>query len=150
MHGPSFVAPSRAAVGGVEQETGDVPRKAAMTMSASVVNLADVERFETHSVSPFRAPLGVREIGRVALDDVAPGEIIDGIVGRSAALRTVLEDVEMVAPTDAAVLILGETGAGKEMIAPAVHTHSGRRAPPYVKSNLAAIPTGLLETHLLC
>src|SRR5215470_3500654 len=119
-----------------------------MTMSATVVNLADVERFESHGVSPFRAPLGVREIGRVALDDVAPDEIIDGIVGRSKALRAVLEEVEMVAPTDAAVLILGETGAGKEMIARAVHNHSGRRAHPYVKCNLAAIPTGLLESEL--
>src|SRR5262245_35549035 len=115
---------------------------------ANVVNLADVERFETHGVSPFRAPLGVREIGRVALDDLAPDQIIEGIVGRSKVRRAVLDEVEMVAPTDAAVLILGETGAGKEMIARAVHNHSGRRAHPYVKCNLAAIPTGLLESEL--
>ena len=119
-----------------------------MSMSANVVKLADVERLESHGVSPFHVPLGVREIGRVALDDIASDEMVDGIVGHSAALRTVLEDVEMVAPTDAAVLILGETGAGKEMIARAVHTRSGRRAHPYVKCNLAAIPTGLLESEL--
>ena len=59
------------------------------------------------------------------------------------ALKSVLEEIEMVAPTDAAVLICGETGTGKELIARAVHNQSSRRAQPYVKCNLAAIPTGL-------
>ena len=49
-----------------------------MSMSANVVNLADVERLESHGVSPFHVPLGVREIGRVALDDIASDEIVDG------------------------------------------------------------------------
>jgi formate hydrogenlyase transcriptional activator len=72
----------------------------------------------------------------------------DGMVGRSAALRKVLAELEMVAPTDAAVLICGETGTGKEMIARAVHNLSGRRPQPFVKVNCAAIPTGLLESEL--
>jgi formate hydrogenlyase transcriptional activator len=72
----------------------------------------------------------------------------DGIVGRSAALRNVLDQLAMVAPTDSTVLISGETGTGKELIARAVHNRSARRAQPFVKCNCAAIPTGLLESEL--
>ena len=71
-----------------------------------------------------------------------------GIVGRSAALRHVLADLELVAPTDSTVLICGETGTGKELVARAVHNLSARRAQPYVTCNCAALPTGLLESEL--
>jgi formate hydrogenlyase transcriptional activator len=70
------------------------------------------------------------------------------IVGRSAALRRVLRQVEVVAPTDSGVLIQGETGTGKELIAQAVHNRSGRRDRPFIKVNCAAIPSGLLESEL--
>jgi formate hydrogenlyase transcriptional activator len=70
------------------------------------------------------------------------------IVGTSEALRRVLEQVETVAPTDSTVLIYGETGTGKELIARAVHNLSARRANGFVKLNCAAIPTGLLESEL--
>ena len=100
-------------------------------------------------VSPVRRSYGGAESGAVLLgDQLSEDTIHDGIVGRSAALRTVLAEVEMVAPTDSTVLICGETGAGKELIARAVHTRSGRRANPFVKCNCAAIPTGLLESEL--
>jgi formate hydrogenlyase transcriptional activator len=70
------------------------------------------------------------------------------IVGRSAALRRALRQVEVVAPTDSGVLILGETGTGKELIAQAIHNRSGRRDRPFIKVNCAAIPSGLLESEL--
>jgi formate hydrogenlyase transcriptional activator len=70
------------------------------------------------------------------------------IVGKSASLRRVLKQVETVSPTDSTVLIYGDTGTGKELIARAIHDLSPRRSKPFVKLNCAAIPTGLLESEL--
>ena len=70
------------------------------------------------------------------------------IVGKSNSLRRVLDDIAMVAPADSTVLIHGETGTGKELIARAVHDLSARKANTFVRLNCAAIPTGLLESEL--
>jgi len=76
------------------------------------------------------------------------GSGLPGIVGHSAVLRGALAMVRIVAPTDATVLINGETGTGKELIAQAIHNCSKRSNGPFVKVNCAAIPAGLLESEL--
>jgi len=81
-------------------------------------------------------------------DESAGQPVFKDIVGRSAPLQRVLRDVEVVAPTDSGVLIQGETGTGKELIAQAIHDRSPRRDRPFVKVNCAAIPSGLLESEL--
>src|SRR5277367_1652430 len=70
------------------------------------------------------------------------------LIGQSAAFRAVLEQVDQVAPADCAVLIQGETGTGKELIAQAIHDRSRRASGPFIKLNCAAIPAGLLESEL--
>ncbi len=70
------------------------------------------------------------------------------IVGRTPALAAVLENVRRVAPTDASVLITGQTGTGKELIARAIHSISKRRDQPLIKLNCAALPSGLVESEL--
>jgi len=72
----------------------------------------------------------------------------EGIIGRSRAIRNVLEQVRIVAPTDATVLLHGETGTGKELVAHAIHTLSSRSRRNFVRMNCAAIPSGLLESEL--
>ena len=86
---------------------------------------------------------------KLYLEDEIRGEIdFEGIVGQSSALRHVLKLVETVAPSDSTVLLLGETGTGKELIARAIHDRSHRKERTLVKLNCAAIPTGLLESEL--
>ena len=81
-------------------------------------------------------------------DEIRTEYNFEEIIGESAVLKRILKQVETVAPTDSAVLIQGETGTGKELIARAIHNLSKRRERTFVKINCAAIPTGLLESEL--
>ncbi len=105
-------------------------------------------------LSPFRWITFVqdlRERDRVENLDQEPGageHNFEEIVGASTAMKRVMSQVEVVAPTDATVLILGETGTGKELIARAIHRMSRRGIFPFISLNCAAIPTGLLESEL--
>lgn len=86
---------------------------------------------------------------KLYLEDEIRSEInFEEIIGVSPALGKVLKQVATVAPTDSTVLIYGETGTGKELLARAIHNLSPRRSSPFVKLNCAAIPTGLLESEL--
>jgi len=89
--------------------------------------------------------LGGRPVLRALSRAERPGA---EILGQSAALQTVLTQLDLVAPTDATVLLQGETGTGKELLARALHTLSARHARPFVTLNCAAIPSGLLESEL--
>jgi len=81
-------------------------------------------------------------------DEIRTDHRFEEIVGGSRALKAVLKQVETVAPTDSTVLIYGETGTGKELLARAIHDLSSRRQGTFVKLNCAAIPTGLLESEM--
>jgi formate hydrogenlyase transcriptional activator len=95
------------------------------------------------------APLSSNLTEDLRLDEEIRNEAdFEGIVGRSSALRQVLELVKTVAPSDSTVLLLGETGTGRELIARAIHNRSRREKGTFVKLNCAAIPTGLLESEL--
>ncbi|HEY7220219.1 MAG TPA: sigma 54-interacting transcriptional regulator [Candidatus Binatia bacterium] len=81
-------------------------------------------------------------------DEIRTEYNFEEIIGESSALKGILEELQTVAPTDSTILILGETGTGKELIARAIHHLSARRERTLVKVNCAAIPTGLLESEL--
>jgi len=84
----------------------------------------------------------------VYLEEISSEYCFEDIIGKSAALQKVLQQVAIVAPTDSTVLLHGETGTGKELIARAIHNLSSRREHDFVRMNCAAIPSGLLESEL--
>jgi formate hydrogenlyase transcriptional activator len=92
--------------------------------------------------------ISLAEVSGIADRETRDGSGTEEIIGASLALRRVLRDVDVVSPTDSTVLIQGETGTGKELVARAIHDRSARRARSFVKLNCAAIPTGLLESEL--
>jgi formate hydrogenlyase transcriptional activator len=97
---------------------------------------------------PWASNVNEERIDRFEPGEGIPQHNFKDIVGRSSALSAVLSQVEIVAPTESTVLILGETGTGKELIARAIHNFSSRQDRPFVKLNSAAIPSGLLESEL--
>jgi formate hydrogenlyase transcriptional activator len=100
-----------------------------------------------NAVAPNREDVQLHGEGKQAAKN-EERHIFEGMVGSSLALRRALEQVMTVAPTDATVLILGETGTGKELVARAIHNLSSRRDRQFARFNCAAIPLGLLESEL--
>jgi formate hydrogenlyase transcriptional activator len=88
------------------------------------------------------------DLDRRLQEDIELEEQFEGIIGQSTAMRSLWNQIRIVAPTGATVLILGETGSGKELIARAIHNRSSRRHCPFVKVNCVAIPAGLIESEL--
>src|SRR5260370_24365586 len=109
----------------------------------------ETERLESLGVPIIPSPRAGSEMASLPLGDVGPADMVyEGIVGRSRTLRDLVDQIKLVAPTESTVLIYGETGTGKELVARAVHHLSVRRSHAFVKCNCAAIPTGLLESEL--
>jgi formate hydrogenlyase transcriptional activator len=110
--------------------------------SIDFTNVGDLAAKALHNVSRVDAD-------QIDFDpEISSENCFEDIVGKSPALRKVLEHVAIVAPTDSTVLLHGETGTGKELVARAIHNLSCRRDRPYVRMNCAAIPSGLLESEL--
>ena len=110
-------------------------------IAIAVRNAISYERIEELNAQLAREKLYLE-------DEIRSDYQFEEIIGRSRALSRVLREIQTVAPTDSTVLISGETGSGKELVARAIHQLSGRRDHAFVKLNCAAIPTGLLESEL--
>jgi formate hydrogenlyase transcriptional activator len=114
--------------------------------AAGQIAIAIENAMAYHEISELKDKLAQEKL---YLEEEIRSEMnFENIVGTSPALKHVLELVETVAPSDSTVLLLGETGTGKELIARAIHDRSRRKERTFVKLNCAAIPTGLLESEL--
>jgi formate hydrogenlyase transcriptional activator len=139
-----------------------------------VIGTLNLGAFADDAFSPRQFPLLTRVAGQIAIalrnafsyerieqlnaqlsreklyleDEIRSEHQFEEIIGRSPALARVLREIRTVAPTDSTVLISGETGSGKELVARAIHQLSARNERAFVKLNCAAIPTGLLESEL--
>src|SRR6266852_1564814 len=122
---------------GTNERSKRMATQAGWATEAPAVN--NTASFELEDATSAKVALDSNELSGIGLPR---------IVRNSAALRRVLGMVRIVAPTDATVLIQGETGTGKELIAEAIHKCSDRSNSPFVKVNCAAIPAGLLESEL--
>jgi formate hydrogenlyase transcriptional activator len=133
-------------MGSVREDAFSRDDVAFLTQFAKQVAIAVDNAVAYSHVSDMKDQLALEKL---YLEDEIRSELnFKEVVGKSEALRRVLALVETVAPTDSTVLIYGETGTGKELIARAVHNLSSRGANAFVKLNCAAIPTGLLESEL--
>ena len=120
---------------------GPVERESRKIVFVVVRDLSERKRYE-------EALRRSEEEKRYLEEELTTTHQFEEIIGNTSGLKRVLRQVETVAPTDATVLILGETGTGKELIARAIHNLSGRKEFPFVRLNCSAIPAGLLESEL--
>ena len=114
-------------------------------MACGSIACSDFEGFAATSLPKVTGP---EDLPFCLQSDVSSEYSFEGIIGNSPAIQRVLEDVSIVASTDSTVLLHGETGTGKELIARAIHNLSPRRERSFVRMNCAAIPSGLLESEL--
>ena len=129
-----------------EEDTFDQDQVDFLTQVANQVAIAIENAIVYGEIAELKDRLAQEKL---YLEEEIRGEMdFEGIVGQSSGLRHVLNLVETVAPSDSTVLLLGETGTGKELIARAIHDRSRRKDRTLVKLNCAAIPTGLLESEL--
>jgi formate hydrogenlyase transcriptional activator len=134
------------ALGRLQENAFDEDEVEFLSQVASQVAIAVENALAYGEIADLRDKLAQEKL---YLEDEIRGEIdFEGIVGQSSALRQVLQLVDTVAPSDSTVLLFGETGTGKELIARAIHDRSRRKGRTLVKLNCAAIPTGLLESEL--
>ncbi len=117
-----------------------------LTRVAGQIAIAVRNAFSYERIEALNAQLAQEKL--YLEDEIRSDHLFEEIIGRSRALGRVLREIETVAPTDSTVLITGETGSGKELVARAIHQLSARRDKAFVKLNCAAIPTGLLESEL--
>lgn len=120
--------------------------KALLSRIGAQVALATANSMAYQEISLLRDKLAKEKL--YLQEEIQTAYNFEEIIGDSRALKLVLKEVQTVAATDSTVLILGETGSGKELVARALHNHSNRRERTFVKLNCAAIPTGLLESEL--
>jgi formate hydrogenlyase transcriptional activator len=116
------------------------------TQAAGQVAIAVENALSYHRIEELNARLAEEKV--YLEDEIRTDNRFEEIIGQSRALKTILKQVETVAPTDSTVMIYGETGTGKELLARAIHDLSQRRQGTFVKLNCAAIPTGLLESEM--
>jgi formate hydrogenlyase transcriptional activator len=117
-----------------------------LTRVAGQIAIAVRNAFSYERIEQLNAQLAQEKL--YLQDEIRTDHLLGEIIGRSRALGRVLREIETVAPTDSTVLISGETGSGKELVARAIHQLNARRDNAFVKLNCAAIPTGLLESEL--
>ncbi len=136
------------------REGGAMPPVAVLTAVPTAANTIEAMRLGAvdHVAKPIgRAALAEllgRMLGERAAPAAAVADLSDALIGNSAAMREVQKAVGMLADSEATVLITGETGSGKEVVARAIHRHGRRAGQPFVAVNCAAIPAGLLESEL--
>ena len=133
------------------------PPVAVLTAYASAENT--IEAMRLGAFDHLTKPIGRDELssllvrmlprrGAMTDGDIAPEQAAGALIGASEGMRRVQKTIGLAADSDATVLILGETGTGKELVARALHEHSRRKAKPFVAVNCAAIPSELLESEL--